>query len=222
MTASGCPDCAAVWQEEFGEAPPELVAYVGTEGGIVVQPKAWPTPAGGKPLPEGFTFDSALLELDHSLQDYLHGLPSRCHSVAQARAMVEATSARLGLTGWKVEQRDDPDGVTSCAAFIAAEPEDKVVRLMADPNPGTIGERYQVMGAKLRKAPTCLSREEARSAVREAATEAGVPEGAVGYKVAEPFARSGNPPTPATGTSGSGCVHILMMVQGWIMVELWE
>jgi hypothetical protein len=212
-TGDPLADCAVVWKQQSGKSAPELAAYVGSNGTVMVQPKAWKTPADWEPLAEDFSLDTALLELDHSLQDHVHGLAAKCLSGADGDALAEQTLTRLGLDGWTVDQRDKPDGVKSCAGFVVADPEEKVVKLMGQKPSKASDVPFEAMAAELRKSQECLDHDQALAEVKRAAKVAGMPDGVEGYELSEPGSSSHG--------AGSDCTRIVMIVGGSVMVELW-
>jgi hypothetical protein len=221
-TGDPLADCAAVWELSFGEAAPEMAAYTSPEGWIMVQPKAWATPDDWTPLAGDFTFDSTLLELDHSLQDEVRGLRSRCFSTAEARSFVEAQLSRLGLTGWAVEQLDPAgDDGGPCASYLQADPEGKVVHLgeadWGSPEDLPVGK----MISALRKAPACLPHDEAVAAIKRAAHKAGIRAGLEGYVLVEPYANAGKSAGSGDRAADPACARIVMIVGGGVTVELW-
>src|SRR4051794_1743118 len=220
---SGDPlaDCAADWKLSFGEAAPELAAYTADNGTIMVQPKAWPAPADWTPLAPDFHLDPVLLQLDHSLQDSVRGLNSRCFSVAEGQSLVEAELARLGLSGWTVHQRGD-SGDGHCVIYLEADPEGKVVRL-GEADWGSLDDLpVGKMISALRRTPVCLTHDQALAAIRRAAGEAGIPEGIEGYVLAEPYAKAEKGAGSDDEAADPACTRIVVIVAGGITVELWD
>ena len=142
-TGDPAVDCAAVWQRETGESPPELTAYANSDGGIVVVPATDDVPDDWQALPAGVSLDPAVVELESALDDIADGLRSDCHLPASAERVVERELDRLGLNGWTTRaERGDADGVETCTYYyldpanrqVALIPLDGIVRPADDPH----------------------------------------------------------------------------------------
>ena len=210
ITGDPVLDCQRVWRQEYGDPVPRLAAYVTDEGGIMVRPAAWAVPAGWRLLPEGFRLDAALLDLERTLGDHIRGLPETCLDAGAARVRVLAELTRTGLNGWRISQRDEPDGRESCAVYYFVRPDRREVTLGSE-KPATDKLPYREMAARLRTAPDCLDREAALAATRAAGADAGLVEGVQGYQVLE----------IPDAIAGSGyCARITMQVAGSITIQL--
>ena len=106
---------------------PALVAYDNSSGGVTVLPRSAKPPAGWKTLGSQ---DVALIQLQGSLDDYVHGLNSSCLGNTAATAR-EAKLARFGFTGWTVTVRSEAaTGTRTCFAGDVVEPSKQTVTLI--------------------------------------------------------------------------------------------
>jgi hypothetical protein len=198
---SGNPaaDCAAEWQRERGTPAPALTAYANSYGGVTVQPRSEKPLAGSRTLR---TQDVALIELQESLDDYLHGLNSNCLTSSQATAFTRQQLDSLGFVGWTVtvrsarssespahtptvtnsasnEPRPAPTTSTAgpiCTASDLVDPATATVTLTSDqignPPPNWLPGRLATSLRPLTK--SCLSLPAMRNAVEQKASQLGL------------------------------------------------
>jgi hypothetical protein len=178
---SGNPahDCAADYRREFGTAPPSLVAYDNTLGGVTVLPRSQTAPRGWKVLRAQ---NVALIELQDSLDDYIDGLNSSCLDAKAATALAKAKLARFGFTGWAVSVRN---GAGQCMAMDLVDPAAQTVTLISTSVPsGSHEATFHKLADKLRPlAQSCQSLAPAVASVRTAANSLGLSESARTYEL---------------------------------------
>lgn len=210
VTGDPVLDCQRVWRQELGEPVPELAAYVNDQGGIMVRPAAWAVPEGWRLLPEGFRLDAALLDLERTLGDQIHGLSETCLDAGAARVRAQRELARTGLSGWRISQRDHPDGRESCAVYYFVRPDRREVTLGSE-EPMAATLPFHRMAARLRAASDCLERATAFAAIRAAGADAGLVEGVQGYQIVE---------IPDAAAGSGSCARVTMQVTGTITVQV--
>ena len=165
-SVSGDParDCAVEYRRDFGTAPPPLVAYDNTLGGVTVLPRSQTPPKGWTVVQSQ---DVALIELQDSLDDYIAGLNSSCLDADAATALANAKLARFGFHGWAIDVRS---GAGACVAGDVVDPVSKSVTLIptaVDTGPET---PLRKLAGRLRPiARSCESLPAAVASVREAA-----------------------------------------------------
>ncbi|HET7659735.1 MAG TPA: hypothetical protein VFK66_05035 [Oryzihumus sp.] len=171
---SGDPvaDCTAMWRREDVAVPDGLKAYDNGRG-IVVRLDGT-VPSGMKALPGGVVQDSAVIELDASLQDQVDGLRSGCRDATGATTFVTAELARLRLTGWTVVvDRSRPPTASQCA-YPIVEGGKRTVTLIAGPPAGQGAPEPQFVAAlRDRISKACVPLGRARQIVQQAATATG-------------------------------------------------
>jgi hypothetical protein len=179
-STSGDParDCAVDYRREFGTAPPQLVAYDNTRGGVTVLPSGTKPPAGWKPLQSQ---DVALIQLQDSLDDYINGLNSSCLDSKAATDLTEAKLSQFGFTGWTVTVRNQG----SCMGGGLVDPASQTVTLSGSPGGSTGPEpTFQKLADRLRPVTkSCKSLPAAVAAVRAAAGDLGLSESARTYQL---------------------------------------
>ena len=91
-------------------------------------PEGTEVPSDWRPLSPDFGQDPRLIELDAALQDVGSGLSSGCLTLPQARSLVVAALARLGLDRWSVaSERGRADGTHTCTAHYLDREGSRVV-----------------------------------------------------------------------------------------------
>jgi hypothetical protein len=180
---SGDPaaDCAAQLQRDEGKAPPPLVAYDNTVGGVTVLPRSVKAPAGYKRLASGQDVD--LIQLQNSLDDYVSGLNSRCLSGHAATDLAKAKLAQFGFTGWSVTVRGE-SYASNCVAGDYVDPVKQRVELIPLEIPASPKATYQKLADKLRPlTQKCQSLPSAVASVRAVAGGLGLSESAKAYEL---------------------------------------
>ena len=129
------------------------------------------TPANTRFSPTGWTpiqsQDVALIELQHSLDDYINGLNSGCLDSTAATALAQARLSRFGFAGWTVSVRN---GAGSCVAADVVDPATKTVTLIPVGAPAGSDTPFQKLADKLRPfTRSCVSLPAAVASVRAAA-----------------------------------------------------
>jgi hypothetical protein len=179
-STSGDPahDCEVDYRREFGTAPPRLVAYDNTRGGVTVLPSATKPPVGWKPLQSQ---DVALIELQDSLDDYIAGLNSSCLDATAATRLAEARLARFGFTGWTINVRNEG----ACTNGDVVDPASKTVALIGSSESSTgVETTVEKLAGKLRPlTQSCESLPAAVAKVRAAAGDLGLSESARTYEL---------------------------------------
>jgi hypothetical protein len=179
VTGDPVADCAALWRQQNGTEPPDLVAYDNQRGGIQVVPAGAEVPAEWTPLEDGFRQDARLVELDAALADYGDGLNARCHRPEEARAIAEEALERLGLRRWSVRiDGGRPGGGGTCAIHLIDAESQEVVISPNEMNPPPDDAPFLRLAASAQANvdQRCLSRAEAVDTVRAIAAEMGLDE----------------------------------------------
>lgn len=181
-STSGNPahDCAVEWKRELGTAAPDLVAYNNTFGGVTVLPRSKTPPAGWKTIKSQ---DVALIELQDSLDDAIHGLNSSCLSSASATKFAEAKLTQFGFTGWTVSVRDPQtaDAPGNCTSIEIIDPVGHSVTLVAGGGLSAGGVSLKLAEKLQPITQSCKSLPAAVASVRAAASSLGLSEDARGY-----------------------------------------
>jgi hypothetical protein len=182
---SGDPayDCALTWQNELGTAPPALVAYDNTQGGVTVLPRGTKPPAGWTVIRSQ---NVALIQLQYSLDDYINGLNSRsCVDAKDATALVEAKLAQFGFTGWTVKLRSPKSSSDACYYVDIVDPSSSTVTLIPTGQAtGSAEAMFLRLAGKLRPLTQgCEPLPSAVAAVRAAANSMGLSESARTYEL---------------------------------------
>lgn len=186
--------CAALWREKRDVPLPPLVAYDRGDGRVEVLPADTPPPADWRPLapraprpPE----PHLVTELHESLADQIAGLFSHCHSLRQARPLVDDHLRRLRLNDWLIEaEGDDPDGRSSCAVYRLDVERRRVHLSSMRVRPVPPPPRSQLVG-RLRavfathQPPMCLRAADAAALVRREAAAIGIVGSDPGFVVVE-------------------------------------
>ncbi len=191
--------CAAEWRREAAQSVPRLAAYA-TDEGVVVRPEAWAVPVGYRRLPSGFRFDAAILELERTLSDQIHGLAATCLSAEDAKRQVQEQLRQAGLATWSVSQRGRPDGSSTCSTYYYLRSDKREVEL------GSEKAHEDAFTKQLQALPTCIDRDRARSEIDKAATSAGLAQDA--YQISE------------LDQVRSSCTRITMTIGGAYFVHL--
>jgi hypothetical protein len=230
FTAEPVSACAALWPSLYHHAAPPLVAWVYETGGaVVVRPAdAPPTGSGWRRLPQGWTADGAVIELNDQLEDITTGLPSRrCWPGATASALVRSILRADGLDYWHLrlsEQRPATGPGTRCLTAIQAiggpeiGPDTVLLVEHATRAPGTVSRWYPNRFGKqrrlvetrvnraLRSSGGCASIAQAEALWRAEARAAGIParEDVLGA------------PSPTSGASAGGgsCARVFVSEPG--------
>jgi hypothetical protein len=181
-STSGDPahDCAVEWKRELGKAGPRLVAYDNGFGGITVLPHTQTPPAGYKRLASQ---EVALIELQTSLDDVIHGLNSSCLDPASATSLAKAKLRQFGFVGWTVSVRD-PQSAAAPGMCTSIDIVDPVARSITLAGVGGLsaGGSALKLADKLRPLTrSCESLPAAVSSVRATASSLGLSESARGY-----------------------------------------
>jgi hypothetical protein len=225
-TGDPIADCAARWRRDNGTEPPQLVAYVGPGGGILVIPATQEPPTGSSPLAPSFRQEAAIIELRAELADVSRGLKSHCFREADARRLVQQQLQRLGLADWTIRtrpaERSAPErcpagGPTYSAA--ALNPDEKQVLLLPNEGGGPpprdlpFVKLAQWLTQELVEGPNarCLPVEEAATLAREQAARLGLREsiGEVVFNI-----------VPATDSSRPTCARATTVVGGATQVTI--
>jgi hypothetical protein len=199
---SGNPahDCAVALRRDSGTAPPPLVAYDNTQGGVTVLPRSAKAADGWKPIRSQ---DAALIQLQESLDDYVAGLNSSCLDSAAATHLADAKLAQFGFTGWAVTVRSADGGTTSqssppnaapvmkdtpgsrtCVTSDIVDPATQSVTLIPTSIATGTEKALQNLADKLRPlTQTCESLPAVARAVRTAANNLGLSESARTYEL---------------------------------------
>jgi len=209
VSADPVADCAAIWEEIYGEPAPPLVVYDNGSGGIVVVPQDFEPPPGWTRLAEDFTLDDRVVELKQLLDDIGGDLRSQCLSTEDAQPLIDAALATTGLD-WETVVLRPADGVTTCAV---TEPRNHTVILAAIGRPTYDPDApFAVFARELNDATTsqCLTLAEAEETARQLAVANGldVNGGAAGVRI-EAF------PTP-----DAACARASTSVSGGIRVVI--
>lgn len=203
-------DCAAQWQRDTNEAAPPLAAYDNGLGGITVQP-ARETPSPGFTRVRPATSQNVtVIDLQESLDDYVHGLNSACYDNAAATAIARTEFTTLGLTGWTVvPATPDPTasiptspqpvaspspgvsaapgvepGSEQCVNVSIVDPAAQTVTLQYSGVTGSANAPFLQLAAKLRSiASRCQPLGPAAGQVRAAASELGLSVAAHDYEL---------------------------------------
>lgn len=182
VTGDPVADCAAVWRQDTGSEPPDLIAYDNGNGGIEVLPEGSDAPSGWQQLEPGVAQDPRLIELDASLDDHIDGLPADCHRLDSARVIADREVDRLGLTGWQVvSERGEADGAQTCTYYFLEPERQRVVLIPLDSGDAPDDAPYRVLANRLGEAleEECLSVAEAVELTRRSAADAGIDENGV-------------------------------------------
>lgn len=184
--SSGDPvtDCAAQWQRETGTTAPQLIAYDNGHGGITVAPATQTPPPSSSPLPAGSTQNVSAITLQESLDDYIAGLPSSCHSTDAAVAFVRQELQAAGLSDWTVSPpSNSADGAANCAniAIVKAKSQTVLLRALGGPTPSDLP--FMKLAHRLRQLSGCESADALARQVQAAATDAGLSEAAHQYQL---------------------------------------
>lgn len=176
---SGDPvaDCASLWTNQHGQAPPDMVAYDNGSGGIEVVPAAETVPDHWEALEPGVTQDPRLIELEAALDDAASGLRSACLVTDDARQIVRNELDRLGFRDWSIAiERGEADGTDTCS-YAAVRPDSQQVALyplegLVAPDDDPIQQFARTLGATLDH--QCLTTPQAAAEAANLATSAGV------------------------------------------------
>lgn len=192
-TGDPLKDCQAEWLRDFGTPPPAMKAYE-RPGRVVLVLLADATPPSGYVLmAPGSTQNTAVIELDEALADFVGGLSSQCFTQAEAITRTQAELTQLGLGGWTVVTRDTPaDGTTVCEGYVTNDPVKHTVLLGSGPLQLDPGSETARLAKALRVVEQhCAGMSATATAVRKAAAELGWTEanhGLVLTQVAKPGA----------------------------------
>jgi hypothetical protein len=183
---SGDPvaDCAAQWQRDTGTPAPNLTAYDNGHGGITVAPATQAPPPSSVSLPPGVTQNVTAITLQESLDDYVAGLNSSCHSADSAVTLVRTELEAAGLTDWSVSAPPGgADGTTTCADTAIVDAGSRTVLLRALGGPSQPDLPFMRLAQRLRQLSGCDSVDALARQVRAAASELGLSEAAKDYEL---------------------------------------
>jgi hypothetical protein len=209
VTGDPVADCAAIWEQDTGQSPPELTAYENATGGIAVLPTDAEVPAGWRPLAAGTAQDPRVIELRVALDDQIAGLPSSCMDAQAGEQLAEGELERLGLSGWSVAtERGEADGTDSCT-FFRLDPNQ--ARVILYPREGSVAPDDSppaVYARELGRAVSdgCLTLDSAAELAEEIASETGIEE--EGLVINE------------STDADAGCTRVHVTVAGRIEVHL--
>ncbi len=210
-TGDPVTDCEAEWQNAFGSPAPELKAYEAPGKAVLVLPADASPPSGYVLMAPGPTQNTALIQLDEGLSDYVGGLSSRCFTQAAAVARTQSELSRLGLRGWSVVTRGVPaNGTSSCESYVVNDPVKHTVLLGSDlPSQLEPGDPSDRLAKALRVVQKqCASLSETATAVQKAAAAVGWTQANRGLDLKQVV------------TEGASCTRIYFQAGGSALVTL--
>lgn len=170
---SGDPvaDCAEALRH-LGIDPPEMEAFTNEAGAVIVQ-ETGDDAADLQPLGEDFRQDTAIIELEASINDVTIGLEASCYTTEEAIPIVESAVNRVGLD-WSIDVISEADGEARCA-YGFPQPERSSVGLISIDAPLPSDEQPPdiELGRQLHNAleAECLNLDEAAAVVERLANE---------------------------------------------------